>query len=310
MSDPLQQIWRAIAADNSSGASEIYVRVLQALMQYLALFDQTKKALCDWPHWLRGMLHAQPTMAPLYHLANLLALIFEQEDLSESERIAQALFFLKKEERQAAQTNAEIAQRAFALIANKPRVLTHSYSGTVAAALEYAQRNGIAVEVYLSEARPANEGRRMAERLAHAGVAVHFFVDDARAQFIHGVDLVLLGADRISEQVFVNKIGTRSTVLLARAEKIPIAVLAGRNKLWPAFLPFGSEAEHARGEIWSGAPSKMCLHNFYFEEVEILSAQIFITEDGVINREEIERELHHFQSAKFWRDEKLWPSHS
>lgn len=305
MEEKLQQTLQTLAADNLSGASEIYARVLSVLAQHFALFAQTKNALHDWPQWLREMLHAQPTMAPLYNLANRLALIFEQEGLSESERIAQALFFLQKEERQVLQTNAEIAQRAFALIAAKPRVLTHSYSGTVAAALEYAQRNGIAVEVYLSEARPANEGRRMVEHLARAGAAGHFFVDDARAHFMKRVDLVLLGADRISERAFVNKIGTRSTVLLAGAEKIPVAVLAARNKLWPAFLPFGSEAEHARGEIWGEAPPQVRLHNFYFEEAEILPAHIFITEGGPFNQEEMQRELRRLPVARFWMNEKL-----
>jgi translation initiation factor 2B subunit (eIF-2B alpha/beta/delta family) len=307
MRNDLQQTWRAIAADNVSGASEIYSRVLNALLQHVSSLPPTKEALQDWPQLLRAMVEAQPTMAPLYNLANQLALIFEQEDLSAKEQIAQALLFLPKEERQAAQSNAEIAQHAFALIVEKPRVLTHSYSGTVAAALEYAQRNGVPVEVYLSEARPANEGRRMAERLARAGVPVHLFVDDARAHFMSRVDLVLLGADRIAEKFFVNKIGTRNAALLASAEKIPVAVLAGRNKLWPAFLPFGSQAEQASAEIWSEAPPHVRLHNFYFEETEILPEQIIITEDGILNREEIEREWHRFQAAKFWRDEKPWP---
>lgn len=302
MSDALQQTWQAIAADNLSGASEIYSRVLKALMQQLALLDQTQKALRDdWPQCLRGMLHAQPMMAPLYSLANQLALIFEQEGLSESERMTQALFFLQQEERQAAQNNIAIAQHAFSLIADKPRVLAHSYSGTVAAALEHAQRNGIAVEVYLSEGRPANEGRRMAERLARAGVPVHFFVDDARAHFIHRVDLVVLGADRIAGNFFLNKIGTHGLVLLASQQKIPVALLAARNKLWPANLPFGEESFHPPSEIWQLAPPSIQLHNFYFEKIELDLVQKVFTEKGFFSQQEFRRFIQDFRAAQFWR---------
>lgn len=202
MSDALQQTWRAIVADNLSGASEIYSHVLKAFIQHFALLHQTKSALPDWPQCLREMLQTQPTMAPLYNLTNRLALIFEQEGLSESERITQALFFLQQEEQQATQNNIAIAQHAFSLIADRPRVLTHSFSGTVAAALEHAYEKGAQLEIYLSEARPANEGRRMAERLARADIPIHFFVDDARSRFLKQVDLVLLGADRIAEDFF------------------------------------------------------------------------------------------------------------
>ncbi len=301
MNDDLQQTWRAIAADNLSGASEIYSRVLNALTQRFSLLHQTTKALPDWPELLREMLHAQPMMAPLYNLANQLALIFEQEHLNEQERLAQALALLQTETLQASPSNDAIAKHALALIADKPRVLTHSYSGAVAAALEYAFAKGVNVEAYLSEARPANEGRRMAERLACAGSAVHFFVDDARAHFLNEVDAVLLGADRISEQAFVNKIGSRSLAQLASVQKIPVAVLAARNKLWPANLPFGQEPEHPREEVWGEAPTKIKLHNFYFEEIALHLAQRVITENGILNSKSIQNDLRSFHTAEFWK---------
>ncbi len=301
MKDELQQTWRALASDNLSGASEIHSRVLAALAQHFSLLFQTTKALQDWPQLLREMLHAQPAMAPLYTLANQLALIFEQEHLREQDRLALALSFIQTETLRASRSNEAIAAQAFSLIAAEPRVLTHSASGTVAAALEYARRKGVNVEAYISEARPANEGRRMAERLARAGISVHFFVDDARAHFLNEVDAVLLGADRISENAFVNKIGSRSVAQLALAQKIPVAVLAGRNKLWPANLPFGQELEHAREEVWAGAPPNITLHDFYFEEIELHNAACVITDEGIFTPNHIQNELHGFHAAEFWR---------
>ncbi|NUO80179.1 hypothetical protein HUU05_08890 [candidate division KSB1 bacterium] len=294
-------LWRAIAVDNLSGASEIYARVLQLFMQHLSLLDQTKAALQEWPQWLRALLQAQPAMAPLYNLANNLALIFEQESLSEKERIAQALALLHKEILQSPQANAAIAQHAFPLLAEKPRVLTHSYSSTVAAVLENAHAKGVKVEVYLSEGRPANEGRRMAERLARAGMPVHFFVDDARACFVNTVDLVLLGADWISEKAFVNKIGSRSLALLASVLKIPVVVLAGQNKLWPTYLPLGQEPEQPHAEIWAEAPPNVKPHNFYFEDIELHHAYSVITEGGLASLERVQNELLNFHAAEFWR---------
>jgi len=293
-------LWREIAADNLSGASEIYAHVLQAFLQHLSGLDQTKVDLQNWPQCLREMLQSQPTMAPLYNLANQLALIFEREHLSDEERLAQARSFLQKERLQSSRTNAAIARHTFELLAEKPRVLTHSYSGTVAAALEYASAKGMNMVLYLSEARPVNEGRRMAERLARGGIPVHFFVDDARASFVNRVDLVLLGADRISEETFVNKIGSRSVALLAAAQKIPVAVLAARNKLWPAHLPFGEEPEHSGEEVWAGAPPEIKIHNSYFEETELLHMHRVIMEDGACSTAYVQNQLRGFIAAKFW----------
>ena len=301
MSAALQQTWRAIVADNLSGASEIYSRVLKALMQHLTLLDQTPRALQDWPRWLLEMLHVQPAMAPLYNLMNRLALIFEQEGLSESERMTQALFFLQQEEQQATQNNIAIAQHAFSLIADRPRVLTHSFSGTVAAALEHAYEKGAQLEIYLSEARPANEGRRMAERLARADIPIHFFVDDARSRFLKQVDLVLLGADRIAEDFFLNKSGTHGLVLLAAQQKIPVALLAARNKLWPANLPFGEESLHPPSEIWQLAPPSIHLHNFYFEESATTFVQKIFTENGCFSPQALRLSLQGLRVARFWR---------
>ncbi len=301
MNEKVNALWREIAADNLSGASAIYANALQRCIRHLSLLDQTKAALQEWPQWLRELLHAQPAMAPLYNLANDLALIFEQERLNEQERIAQALAWLEKEALQAPQINAAIARRAFAWLAEQPRVLTHSFSSTVAAALEYAYEKGIEVEVYLSEGRPANEGQRMAERLARAGMSVHFFVDDARAHFMNSVDLVLLGADRISEKAFVNKIGSHSLALLASAHKIPVAVLAARNKLWSTTLPFGAEPQHPNEEVWPGAPPNITRHNFYFEEVDLQTAQCLITEMGTFSVKQLQNEWRNSRAAEFWK---------
>lgn len=294
--------WRELAADHVSGASEIYARALQAVEQFLSGLDQTQISLPHRPEWLRALTQAQPAMAPMYNLANALALILEQEHLEKDERIAQARAFLQKEALQSRWSNAAIAEHALTLIATKSRVLTHSYSGTVAAALEYARENAVHLEVYLSEGRPANEGRRMAERLARAGMSVHFFVDDARAHFMRMSDIVLLGADRISEKGFVNKIGSRSLTQLASLHQIPVAVLAARNKLWPAHLPFGKQPAHARAEVWAEAPPGIVIHNFYFEEIELSGAHRIITENGIFKPARIHTEMQNFPAAEFWKE--------
>lgn len=297
----LQKIWRTIAADNVSGANEIYQRVLQAFLQHVSSLPPTPEALQDWPLWLRGMLRAQPAMAPLYNLANRLALIFEQEHARAIECLTQALAFLQVESLQASQANGKIAEQAVPLVAKHLRLFTHSYSSTVAVALELAFRDGHAIEVFLSEARPAFEGRRMAERLARAGLTVHLGVDDARGHMLNEVGLVVLGADHVSETSFVNKIGSRSLALLARVRKIPVAVFAARNKLWPAQIPLAQEPEHTHAEIWRNAPATVRLSNLYFEAVEIQLMRCLVTEQSQYTIQQLRQELKHFVQAKFWR---------
>lgn len=116
------------------------------------------------------------------------------------------------------------------------RILTHCNAGW-AACIDYgtatspiyqAYDQGIAVEVYVDETRPRNQGSNLTawELQAH-GIPVQLIVDNAGGHLMqHGlVDMVIVGSDRTTRNGDVaNKIGTYLKALAARDNGIPFYV--------------------------------------------------------------------------------------
>jgi methylthioribose-1-phosphate isomerase len=130
-----------------------------------------------------------------------------------------------------------LIERAAAARAGPVRVMTHCNAGWLATAAYgtalapvYAARNqGIAVQVWVSETRPRNQGLLTAWELRQAGIAHTLVADNACGLLLQRgeVDLVIVGADRIARNGDVaNKIGTYLKALAAAAARVPFYVAA------------------------------------------------------------------------------------
>lgn len=137
--------------------------------------------------------------------------------------------------------NTAIGQHGKALIqaiamqhtAQPVQVLTHCNAGwlatvdmgTALAPIYAAHDAGIAVHVWVDETRPRNQGASLtAWELAQHGVPHTVISDNAGGHLMQGgrVDLVLVGADRVSRQGDVcNKIGTYLKALAAKHNDVP-----------------------------------------------------------------------------------------
>jgi methylthioribose-1-phosphate isomerase len=114
------------------------------------------------------------------------------------------------------------------------QILTHCNAGelatlgwgTATAPIYLAHEAGIAVHVWVSETRPRLQGSRLtAWELRRRGVPHTLVVDAAGAALMrqHRVDLVLVGADRVTRNGDVcNKIGTYEKALAARENGVPM----------------------------------------------------------------------------------------
>jgi len=159
------------------------------------------------------LLAAQPTMAPIYQLASRIlkgeeprAIAREMKEISQS-------------------ASEEIAEQMFKQTPREARILTHSSSWTVEQTL-VRLRNPVVV----GEGRPALEGRALAERLASQGIEVTLCTDSAEIEMLRDCDLVMVGADAVSESRFVNKVGTLALLLGARELGLPAYLLADGTK--------------------------------------------------------------------------------
>jgi translation initiation factor 2B subunit (eIF-2B alpha/beta/delta family) len=264
MDRELEERIALIAADRESGASEILSAAIHILRDALA-------APADLRDVVRALRRAQPSMAPIWN-ATAAAL---NGDL---DRFAQRV----------ARASAAIARFASELLETgippgvPLHIVTVSYSGTVADVLEgLAFRRS--VHVACSEGRPALEGRRLAVRLAAAGIRVSYYSDAGIGHAVDSADAVLVGADAVAAEWFLNKSGTRMVAALAAERGVPTYVAAGREKF--AASPIAARLQPREGdaqELWEEPPALVTVRNPYFEATSLEMVAAVISDLGTL----------------------------
>jgi translation initiation factor 2B subunit (eIF-2B alpha/beta/delta family) len=159
-------------------------------------------------------MRAQPAMASVYNAARAAL----------GGRLAEFLETLSR----------EIDARE--LVAGKT-VLTHSWSSTVARAIRGAR------SVVCTESLPGGEGRRAAEVLGGRVIP-----DSAAYREMAGVDVVVVGADAVTPDTVVNKVGTALVALAARERGVPAWVVCGEEKF------VGPEWRAEPGDLFESVP--------------------------------------------------------
>jgi translation initiation factor eIF-2B subunit delta len=279
----LSQAIAAIAGDNRSGAAQIAERAADILLHHVgtdeaaapAAFHQELLAI-GW-----ALIRAQPLMAPLVNLVNAVLWELEARETPDELRlaVAQATEAFKRQLRQNAQ---RVAEGALELIADGSTILTISHSGTVAQALLDARRAGRHFAVICLESRPACEGREAAAALVAADIPTTLVVDAAAAAMIPEVQLVLVGADLVSNRGLVNKIGTRALALAAQAARVPFYTLCGGEKFLPPGYGPPDQHEWPAGEVWADAPQGVTVRNPYFEWTPLAELSGIVTDQGTL----------------------------
>ncbi|RLG46387.1 MAG: S-methyl-5-thioribose-1-phosphate isomerase [Thermoproteota archaeon] len=136
------------------------------------------------------------------------------------------------------ETNRRIGELGAELIEDGSTVMTICnagslatvWYGTVTAPMYVAWERGVRFRVVALETRPVLQGARLTSfELSAEGIPVTLIVDGAAGHYMRerGVDLVLVGADRILRDGTVfNKIGTYSLAVLAREHGVPFFSVA------------------------------------------------------------------------------------
>jgi translation initiation factor 2B subunit (eIF-2B alpha/beta/delta family) len=260
----------AIGDDVSSSATAILMRALELLQDVGA---SRPDELLDVSDALR---RAQPSMAGFWTMSERLRLA--------SDPVAEIAGF----RREVTRAPGRISREASSLIllrtperARLPvRLVTCSSSAAVEQTiLEVARREPVVV--CCAESRPALEGRALAARLNDAGVAVDLYTDAGVSAAVPAADVVLVGADAIGPEHFINKVGTAALCTRALACGVPGYVLAGREKRLRRSV-FDSLAirDGPADEIWREAPTGIRRRNPYFERVPWACVTTVITDVG------------------------------
>jgi translation initiation factor 2B subunit (eIF-2B alpha/beta/delta family) len=268
MHDTIRRALDALRRDGISGASELLPQAIRILRQAAGEGDGMGPVA-------RAVGLAQPSMACLWNAA--LAALAGQPTLDRFEQRSQGAV--------AAMTRAATVALAPAA-GRRLHVITCSFSGSVLACVRAIAASG-AVRVSCAEGRPGYEGRRMAEALAGRGCAVTLYTDAAIAEALQGHDeeerVVVVGADAVTPEWIINKVGTGMLAAAAVHAGVPVHVAATREKFVDSRVGrLLAISPHAGAEVWDGAPEGVAVRNPYFERVAIDLVAGFLTDAGLL----------------------------
>jgi translation initiation factor 2B subunit (eIF-2B alpha/beta/delta family) len=288
--DQVRALISEIASDNRGGAAEILSRAAQALglleETKAGLFADVESALGEIIETCSALARAQPRMSPILNLAGeAVEAALKAKSAGEALRTAAdaARTFIARARRAADLA----ASRAADLLGDGATALTHSRSSTVVAAITKALRAGKRIKVIATESRPVLEGRALAEALSSEGASVALIADAAAALAIEQADLIIVGADCVTAENVINKIGTRMIALAARERARPVYALSDTSK-FICYLPPVDE-QRAGEELWPGAPREVAVMNRYFEPTPLEYFTAVVTEGGLLGPEEASR---------------------
>ncbi len=265
-----------IEDDNISGAAILTERALNYLY---SLIDREYSSKDDFLSFLeKECLRLSESQKSMISLRNELSYVLKGAEKGETleeakqklkESVEERLCFIKE-------TEATITQLGVSLITEGSQVLTHSRSSTVEKVLFRAYQEK-SFDLIVCESRPNYEGRLLAEAFGKAGVPVTLVVDSAASFF--NPDIVLVGADSITPDHVINKVGTRFL-----ASCFPVYVACSANKFTTEDVVI---EEKDPKEVLEEPYKNVSVRNYYFDRTPLTCMTGFITEYGILTPQEV-----------------------
>jgi translation initiation factor 2B subunit (eIF-2B alpha/beta/delta family) len=134
-----------------------------------------------------------------------------------------------------------------------------------------------------------NEGLILAKKLGEQGIKTNLIVDSAIFSFLPETDLIFVGADALSHNGLVNKIGTFGLALAAEKFDIDFYTLCGTEKILPYNYQSKKEKLKDSSEISKKSLKNVNIINYYFDLTPLNYLTGIITEEGVKSPNEIKQ---------------------
>ncbi len=230
------------------------------------------------------ILKTQPNMALLRHCSSLFLTQFKRilkaEDDTRS--IIEAALAKLMEIRKELENNIErIGDIGAKLIAASNNVMTISSSAMVNQILVRAHTQKKRFHVYNLKSHPPDEGVFSAEFLLQQNIKTTLIADAEMGLFMPQMNLVLIGADRVFEDGFVNKAGTLPLLVTAKHFNVPVYLAFDTWKILLKNDKAVKFLERENSEIYNNKTHELHVQNFYFESIPLNLVQKVICEEGV-----------------------------
>ena len=283
-----------IRNDRTHGASQL-ARQAITVLKTTAELSRAKTVEQLWQEQQvvgKQLMSARPAMAPLYNIVarflNTITPATKGLDIKSAR-----VFTLSTAEtiiQESLQAVKRIAHIGSSLIRDNDRIMTHSYSSTVVAALKEAAAKYRNMAVIVGRSGPNRSGERMARELAAYDIPLTFIDDAAIGLFVSRAHKVMVGADRVcADGGVVNGIGTYLVALAAQRAGIPFYVLCETLKFDPRTKSTQVDLEEKEPEqvAATDALPGVKVKNPYFDITPLELITGIITENGMLSREDV-----------------------
>lgn len=285
--DKISQLVEAIKSLKIQGATNIALTTIQGLS--IALSNLKTANPQDSDKYLKEALLRLAFARPTEPLAqNSVNYIFQKKQVNIDAYLNQAEDYKKLIEK----SKNKMADYGGNLIKDGGIYLTHCHSSTVTNMLITAFQQGKKFKVYATETRPLFQGRLTVTELLNAGLPdVTMIIDDVADSLLLENKLqfsaVFIGADLLSSDGFINKIGSKTIAFCANQNKIPLYCFSILLKYSP--LPFSEKLLEERKslEIWPEAPQKLKFYTPAFDFIPYYSNISIVSEDGIFKGNKI-----------------------
>lgn len=270
------------------GATNIALKVLEGLE---IAYDQLKKNKNLIPRiYLMEQCLRLAFIRPTEPLAqNAVRYIFQKKDSSQEIYLKLAAEFKKM----ISEAKFKMGQFGADLIKNGGVYLTHCHSSTVTNMFIAAKKQGKNFRVFVTETRPMYQGRITVKELLEAQLNnVTMVIDDVASSLLLENKIkfngIFIGADLLSQNGFINKVGSLGVAYCAKENKIPVFAMSILLKYDPRIYSDNLIEERQSSEIWPDAPEKLKFYSPAFDYIPYFDNISLITETGLLNGNQIQ----------------------
>ena len=242
-----------ILCDNSSGSSEIVIRINRLFKKNINNTLMMRNSLME----ITGRMEKFEVVMKYVGQIDKFLKCRNRTTLNE---------FIWNYESENLDVYDKIYQNVKPFIKSAKSIFTLSNSKTIYEVLKriYLGKNNI--KAIISESRPIFEGRMLAKKLLKLEMKVTVITDCQMAESISECDAIFLGADKILlNGDVVNKTGSKNAGIIARHYAKPVFVLSSTSK-------FSKQTKlkpklHSSDKIWKYKHRNLKIENRYFEVV-------------------------------------------
>ena len=284
---------KKLERDNTSGSAELLERYMELLLFWLEKGElRMPKDRSFLMEQIKRLQDSHRSLMVFFHFSQQVTRILNN---SGEDWNADLENFLHEYREIWAGVNIRLAKQAASIVdLHQKIILCHSQSSAVREIFASYSGNRKKVRILQTESRPIFEGRIQAVNIHKLGYEVKLITDTGYARHLDRINMILLGADAVFRDHFVNKTGSYNICLAGKNAGIPVYVLADSRKFW-FNLPSGhqempvSERKRPGEELWKDPHPGIEIENYYFEKVPVSWADGFITETEILKPSQIQK---------------------